>query len=534
MPACSHRRIGVRAILVLLLVTILLFQPIVSAAEPSGLQPAYEQEIDQRFGDELSRYSIEARFRPDDNRITGEMSVEFVNFTGEALDEIAFRLFPNGEYYHEGYLAITSAAVDGVTVEPAYEPGKTAMRLPLAQPLLPGESATIDLGFRTVIPTDSDGTFGVFSYQSATGIWTLADWYPILAGWDPDLGWRIEAPTPAGDPTYADAAYYNLTLTTPAGMQVISSGSATVEADLHGQQAVSIATGPARDLTMVIAPAYVPLTTTVNGSTISVWGNPDPASQEAAQWIADFSSGVLASYERRFGPYLYDELDLVPTPIQQAVLGVSWTGLIMLSSALFSDTAALIDQNPESAAFTIAHEMGHEWWGAMVGANSNDHPFMVEGLTNALTLDAIVDTLGPDAAVRLLHAQIADVYSNALANHGDGVVDTPVGMEQPGGPSRGALAYGKGALGFLAIRVAMGDDAFFAAIREYADTYLFANAEPDDLLAIFEQHAPAGVDVASIWETWFEQAVTTQADIDALVAAVTQRLYDEAALAFTS
>lgn len=212
---CDTRRMYIIALLVLFG---FFLQPIVSAAETSGIQPAYQQEIDQRFGDELSRYAIEARFRPEENRITGEMTVEFVNFTGEALDEIAFRLFPNGAYYHEGYLAITSASIDGVAVEPVYESGKTVMLLPLAKPLLPGGTATIDLGFRTVIPTDSEGTFGVFSYQTATGIWTLADWYPILAGWDPDLGWRIEAPTPAGDPTYADAAFYDLTLTTPAGL----------------------------------------------------------------------------------------------------------------------------------------------------------------------------------------------------------------------------------------------------------------------------------------------------------------------------
>ncbi len=517
------------AILLVFLFSII--QPLAArAADPyAGLQPAYQDGIEERFGDQLASYNITARFRPDDHRITATMSVVFTNFTGETLDEIAFRLFPNADYYDEGYLAITTAKVDGKPVTPDYHAEKTVMFLPIESALAPGGQVTIDLNFRTMIPTDSSGTFGVFSYRTESNIWTLADWYPIIAGWDPDLGWRDDPPTPAGDPTFADAALYDLALTLPDGYQVIGSGESTATTSGNGLQTVEISTGPARDLALVIAPDYVPLSTTVNGAVVSVWAHPDPESQDAAQWILDFSSSALAAYDQLFGPYLYTELDLAPAPIQQSVLGVSWTGLIMLSEALFGDRASYIDQNPDSAAFTIAHEMGHEWWGAMVGANSNDHPFMVEGLTNALTLSAINATLGPDAAVRLLDSQIVNVYKRALDAHGDGIVDTPIGLLDPKGPGQIALVYGKGALGFLAIRIAMGDEAFYAAIADYANTYLFANAEPQDLLAIFEKHAPDGVDVGAIWRTWFHRAVTTADDVDALAAELNQRFYEEAA-----
>ena len=48
------------------------------------------------------------------------------------------------------------------------------------------------------------------------------------------------------------------------------------------------------------------------------------------------------------------------------------------------------------------------------------------------------------------------------------------------------LAYGKGALGFLAIRNAIGDDAFIERWRSYADAFRLGIAEPADLLAAFE------------------------------------------------
>jgi hypothetical protein len=299
-----------------------IIQPLAArAADPySGLQPAYQDGIEERFGDQLASYAITARFRPDDHRITATMQVIFTNFTGESLDAIVFRLFPNADYYYEGYLAITTAKVDGKPVTPVYRAEKTVMILPIDGTLAPGEQVTVDLNFRTMVPTDSTGTFGVFSYRTESNIWTLADWYPIVAGWDPDRGWRDDPPTPAGDPTFADAALYELALTLPDSYQVIGSGESTVMTTGNGLQTVEISTGPARDLTLVIAPNYVPLSTTVNGAVISVWADPDPDSQDAAQWILDFSSGALAAYDRLFGPYLYTELDLAPAPIQQSVL----------------------------------------------------------------------------------------------------------------------------------------------------------------------------------------------------------------------
>jgi aminopeptidase N len=206
------------------------------------------------------------------------------------------------------------------------------------------------------------------------------------------------------------------------------------------------------------------------------------------------------------------------------VLGVCWTGLIMLSDQLLLDDRAWIEENPDTALFAVLHEIGHQWWGTMIGANSNDHPFMVEGLTNAVTIDIVADLYGYEAARRLLYEQIVWPYQAALETSGDGVVDRPVGSESPAGPGRVAMAYGKGALGFLAIRAAIGDDAYFTALAAYADRFLYANAEPADLLALFTEYAPAGIDVAAIWTAWFERAETSNADIEQVVDALLVQL----------
>jgi hypothetical protein len=509
-------RFGGIAVLLFALCSLLKPAAVSAADFDTALLPEFSNAYEQQFGDALTSYNIDIRFRPENHRITGSMQVRYVNVTGEALDEIAFRLYPNADYYDEAYTAVTDAVVDGKAVTPSYEAENTVMFLPLASPLAPGDTAAIGLTFRVIVPDDSGGTFGVFSHDTKRDLWTMADWYPIVAGWDHQLGWRVDPPTPAGDPTFADAGIYTVTVTYPDDLTMIATGAANDTERHSGLITQTLETGPVRDFTMIAGDDLASVDATVDGTTVRVWTTSVPEAQAAASWVSDLTVQVLAIYNDEFGQYPYDELDIVSTPIRQSVLGVSWSGIVMLSDKLFLNDRTWIDQNPETAAFAITHELGHQWWGNMIGANSNDHPFMVEGLTNALTMTPINTLLGADAADFLLQQQITGPYRNAIDAKGDGTVDVLVGQEDLDGPSRVALVYGKGALGFLALRVAMGDTAFYAAIDEYAQDYLFQNAAPGDLLAIFKKHAPDGVNISSVWSTWFSRATTDETDIDAL------------------
>ena len=516
-PVSRISRFGAFVVLLFALCSLVRPITVVAANFDTALLPEFSSDYEQRFGDSLTTYDIDIRFRPEHNRISGSMQVRFTNFTGESLDDIAFRLYPNADYYDSAYTAVTDAVVDGKAVTPEYQATNTVMILPLSSPLAPDESVTIGLVFRVVIPDDSSGTFGVFSHDTERDLWTLADWYPIVAGWDREIGWRVDPPTAAGDPTYSDAGIYQVTVSYPGDLTLVATGSANDTEKRSNLITQTIETGPVRDFTMIAGSDLDSVDSTVDGTDVHVWSTSAPEAQAAAAWVSDLASQMLATYNDQFGQYPYDELDFVSTPIRQSVLGVSWSGLVMLSDKLFLNDRTWIDQNPETAAFAITHELGHQWWGNMVGANSNDHSFMVEGLTNALTMGAVDPILGADAADFLLEQQIAGPYRNALGAKGDGVVDIEVGQEDPDGPSRVALVYGKGALGFLALRLAMGDDAFYAAIDEYAQDYLYRNATPGDLLSIFRKHAPAGVDVNSVWRTWFSRSTTDETGVNALV-----------------
>ena len=74
---------------------------------------------------------------------------------------------------------------------------------------------------------------------------------------------------------------------------------------------------------------------------------------------------------------------------------------------------------------------------------------------------------------------------------GDAVVDAPVAEgEDPA--IRSDAAYGKGSLGFLAIREEIGADAFETALHDLATRYAWGEMTPDELRAAFETRLRAG------------------------------------------
>jgi aminopeptidase N len=228
------------------------------------------------------------------------------------------------------------------------------------------------------------------------------------------------------------------------------------------------------------------------------------------------STPALDFYDATFGVYPFRELDLVETALALAY-GVSWSGVLFINQSQL----ALAADNLASLDFTIFHEVGHQWWGGTVGANSNDHTFMVEGLTNATAVLAQADVQGPDAATASLMAWVVTPYLNLLDGSGDGVADLSI-FEQPVSAPLSTLAYGKGALGFLAIRNQIGDAAFREALASYADAFRLGIAEPDDLRAAFE--SASGQSLDELWSFWFNSANATRADVEALVPVIVASL----------
>ena len=63
-----------------------------------------------------------------------------------------FSLFANSPSYG-GHSRSSRCAVNGEDVKPMYEEDDSAMKIDLAQPLLPGESIEIEMDYTAQVPT---------------------------------------------------------------------------------------------------------------------------------------------------------------------------------------------------------------------------------------------------------------------------------------------------------------------------------------------------------------------------------------------
>ncbi|MGH2618786.1 MAG: hypothetical protein ACRDJC_26455, partial [Thermomicrobiales bacterium] len=273
---------------------------------PGALAPA------ERAADELSAYQMDVAFDPAAGTIGGEMAIVWRNPAPEPLQEVWFRLFPNAFYYGEGALTVADLTVDGAPVTPEFALDETALRVLLPEPVAPGESAEIALTFTSTVPADSTGSYGIFSRDTGNGSWVLADWYPILAVYEEEAGWALPEVTSFGDPTYAPSAFYDVRVTAPADLEVVTTGVVADERADDGITTQHVVAGPARDFVIVADDDHAPLGREVDGALLTLWTAPtlDPAVSEQT---LDIAAAALRFYNDRFGVYPAREIDLVQT-----------------------------------------------------------------------------------------------------------------------------------------------------------------------------------------------------------------------------
>lgn len=478
-------------------------------APPAVAQtPAPAPEIAQR-------YRLEAAFDPAAATLAGTLAVTWTNTTGEPQASLPFRMYPNGAHYGDAGITL-----DGLTVagEPAFAEGDadpTVMRVPLGEPVPPGGSRELELGFTTVIPVDSAGSFGLFRGNTADGSWALVNWYPLVAGWEPGEGWNLAAPIHNVDPTFVTVSAWEAEIAHPADIVLVSGGEETVRRE-GGGAVTEITLAPGRELAMTAYPAAAIVTETaeVDGVdvTVTLQAAHDVPGMRAA--LIDAAQVALPRLGAWFAyPYDAPELDITTIALDGA-LGVSWTGIVWMDLEQLTADGALEPVERESLTLVLYHELAHQWLGSIIGVDTNDHAFVTEALASVLTVAIVRDTDGPEAAVRAFGGFVSGPYRAFVNGRQDAVANSPAAALEP--VVHGIVVYGKAGVGFEAIRQAMGDEAFTAGLASLG-ARAWEVVSPAEVRAAFE--AASGDDLGALWAFWFEQeGATTVADIDAVVA----------------
>lgn len=135
-------------------------------------------------------------------------------------------------------------------------------------------------------------------------------------------------------------------------------------------------------------------------------------------------------------------------------------------------------------------------------------------MAGVLAVAVIRDEEGPEGGRRAFMGGVAGPY-RAFVNGGqDAVADSPIGVLVP--VIHSFVSYGKGGVGFEAIRQEIGDEAFFEALAALCREHAWGIIAPETMLAAFE--TASGQELDATWSFWFEQTGATIEQVDAVIA----------------
>jgi hypothetical protein len=451
----------------------------------AALQPAAHGDI-EAVGP-LPRYHITAQLNEDGSRLVG---VEQVIIPSPQAD-IVFRLYPNLDNYG-GAMRVTSAQSNGIPLEIEPMAGGGAIRLttpPAANGSLPAET-TIQLSFEVDLnsrPGQNGSNYTLFGWDGP--ILSLPGFYPTLAVGQGDE-WILDDPPAHADVLFNNVALYQVDITLPDDLLVAAGGVTlnVIDNPAGNTRTWQIAGGPLRDVTLIAGP-FQSASEQAAGATVTSYYL--PGYEAAGQAVLGHAAASLRVYSDRYGSYPYTELDIVQAPLN--VRGMEYTGLLLIGEDLYADQR-------EFLTFLVAHEVGHQWWYAVVGNNPYRYPWLDEGLTEYGAFDYYRGVFGQAAAEKLLTGRWQIPFEWAAAGGVDGVIDRPAQAFDPAGYE--LIVYAKAALFFNALREQLGDELYLQVLQTYYTENRYQIVTPQIFLATAER--VSGQNLNPLAETWLK------------------------------
>ncbi len=408
---------------------------------------------------------------------TGEIRVEVPNTTGIELGELFFRLYPNAAgIYGDASLQVTEVTVEGRAVDAETFVEDTVLYVPLPVLLQPEAQVAVTIAFEGTAEDWRHAEPSPYAYGLLTrsgSALTLTAFYPILAFYTEE-GWAINPVFDFGDALMSEASSYEVSLTTPAGLNAATSGTLHDAIAEEGSVTYRYAIEGARDFSVVLLDGYERRETTTGDVTLSAWFTPEK--EQAADVTLERAADALTFYRDLIGPAPYGEIDLVEVPMQHAA-GVEFSGLILISSSYA--------ERPLDVFYDVivSHEMAHQWFYAGVGNDVIENPWLDESFATYLSYLFLDAFARPGVAAGTLESW-EESYDRARKDT-NATIATPL-YAFSGSSSYSAFVYSGGAVFLHAVREAIGDAAFFAALVAYYADNLGRIATPSDLLASFE------------------------------------------------
>jgi hypothetical protein len=309
-----------------------------------------------------------------------------------------------------------------------------------------------------------------------------------------------------------DYATAKITVNVPGDLDVVASGAPvgppTMLPAAPGhrprKRVVFETKKPARYLAVLISRFQsgtpVPLTLTDDGEPVTLVIAANPRQANKARAFAAKAADILKFYASLLDDVPYESFTLALTenevpgghsPAYFALLNQP----VPLSPFTWTNDPVSFPSYP---SFFIAHEIAHQWWGQAVGWKNYHEQWLSEGFAQYF------------AALYAERERGAEQFGSVLRQMRKWAIDLspqgPVYLGYRLGHIRGeprtfrALVYNKGAMVLHMLRRLVGDEAFFAGLRDFYATWRYRKAGTNDFRAAMEK--ASGQNLERFFDRW--------------------------------
>jgi hypothetical protein len=485
-----------------------------------------------RYWQNHGRYTISVTALPPDRTVRGTERIVYINNSPDTLPSLGIKLFLNihkpgaprnggaDSLYLTSGVHIDAFAVNGQATPWGSDANTfTNRHVRLPAPLLPHDSVTLAFDWHYEISRESNREGMI---DSTT--WFLAYFYPRVAVYDDYNGWDTMDFTDQQE-FYSDFNDYDVTLKVPANYVVWGTGTlVNPEAVLQPAPLQRFRASLTSDTTIHVATrAELAAKSVTTQAPLNAWrftatNVPDMAFNLSDHYVWDAGSVVVddatrrrasvqAAYNDTSADYHHmvrfarNALDFlshswpgVPYPYEKTTIVQGFAGMeypMMANDESYADTVF--------SAFVAEHEIAHTYFPFYMGINETRYGFMDEGWATTFEYLMNVPKLGRERATTFFQQFRVSGWINDPSPLEDLPIITPGDMLK--NVAYGNNAYGKPALGYLALKDMLGDAAFRTALHGFIDRWHGKHPIPWDFFNSVNDIT--GRNLNWFWNNWY-------------------------------
>jgi hypothetical protein len=387
-----------------------------------------------------------------------KQTIHYPNNSPDSLNLLTLAVPPNR--WKDGFI-LNELKINGESWQ-AYEISGRRILLELPFSLAPASEVEISLEYRLYIPYKSrDALYGYNERQI-----NLIDWYPFVVPYTPGSGWILPPTWDLGEHLVYPLADFEVHLNFIGEPPVVAASGQAIR-DENGTRYI-LQNG--RSFALSVSPNFQVQEITLNGVTILSYHH--APYQAAGEAVLQTTARSLQLYSDLFGAYPHETMTAVEDTYGD---GMEYSAFYFLPT----DFYALYDGTPKNNLVALAaHETVHQWWYERVGSDPALEPWLDEALA----------TYGEYLFYEKLYPQHAAWWWDFRVNFfaPTGYVDLGI-YDYTQFRTYVNATYLRGARFLHKLRARVGDEAFFAFLKEYTARYDGEIATRRDFFATLNQ-----------------------------------------------